>query len=121
MYAFSRIYKYTYIIQLTSPCVYTYMRKYFLQTLITPTVLPSVYNHMLLCRALPIDTVKTVVESGRYGRLSPLQVAQRLVRDEGPGHLFRAWPAAMGRGVPSAAVTLMVYDYVADYLVSCRR
>ena len=97
------------------------MRKYFLQTLITPTVLPSVYNHMLLCRALPIDTVKTVVESGRYGRLSPLQVAQRLIRDEGAGHLFRAWPAAMGRGVPSAAVTLMVYDYVADYLVSCRR
>ena len=74
-----------------------------------------------LYRALPIDTVKTVVESGRYGLLSPIQVARRLVLDEGPGHMFRAWPAAMGRGIPSAAVTLMVYDYVVDYLVASRR
>ena len=90
-----------------------------------------------IIRALPIDTIKTVIESGRYRKnnevnlemkklnflslqIEHYSVVRRMIAEEGLGQLFRAWPVALGRGIPSAAVTLVVYDYLLDYLVDMR-
>jgi hypothetical protein len=40
-----------------------------------------------------------------------------MISQRGVRHLFRAWPVAIGRGIPSAAVTLTVFDVVAEWLV----
>jgi hypothetical protein len=34
--------------------------------------------------------------------------------------LFRAWPVAIGRGIPSAAVTLTVFDVISEWLIRNR-
>ena len=74
--------------------------------------------------ALPIDTVKTIFESScvTKGILNQSREAYNLVI-EGGGivTLFRAWPVAIGRGIPSAAVTLTTFDVVSEWLVLRRR
>jgi solute carrier family 25 carnitine/acylcarnitine transporter 20/29 len=72
--------------------------------------------------ALPIDTIKANIEAspGRtsWNRLVAEQL--RMVSDRGVGHLFRAWPVAFGRGIPSAAVTLTTFDVMTEWLVRRR-
>jgi solute carrier family 25 (mitochondrial carnitine/acylcarnitine transporter), member 20/29 len=74
--------------------------------------------------ALPIDTVKTIFESScaKKGIISQSQEAYNIIK-EGGGMvtLFRAWPVAIGRGIPSAAVTLTTFDVVSEWLVLKRQ
>lgn len=64
-----------------------------------------------------MDTIKTVIESRPIDKTSSLfsKVAQ-IYKDHGIGFLYRAWPVAMARGLPSAAITLTSYDLAFEYL-----
>jgi hypothetical protein len=44
----------------------------------------------------------------------------RLIRGNGFLRLLHAWPVALGRGIPSAAVTLTTYDIITQYLIQYR-
>lgn len=74
--------------------------------------------------ALPIDTVKTIFESScaKKGIINQSREAYNII-NEGGGMvtLFRAWPVAIGRGIPSAAVTLTTFDVISEWLVLRRR
>ena len=69
--------------------------------------------------ALPIDTIKTIYESANISGGLVYQ-SRWLLRtiNEGGGisMLFRAWPVAMGRGIPSAAITLTTFDAISEWL-----
>ena len=69
--------------------------------------------------ALPVDTIKTLYESANISGGLACQ-SRWLLRtiNEGGGlsMLFRAWPVAMGRGIPSAAITLTTFDIVSEWL-----
>ena len=71
--------------------------------------------------ALPIDTVKTIFETSTDIKNKGLLHRCRDIREAvykrgGVRSLFRAWPVAIGRGIPSAAVTLTTYDFVSEWL-----
>ena len=104
---------------------------------------------------LPVDTIKTVIESraaqthhsantaapvgattGASASLSGLSIQTfwrtgwQLMAEQrgdtagirgGLRRLYHAWPIALTRGVPSAAVTLTVYDYAIEYLTADNR
>ena len=68
--------------------------------------------------SLPLDTVKTWIQSGDLGR-APVHVRQELQQlyaDSGHSvtkvaqRLLRGWQVAYGRGIPSAAITISVYS-----------
>jgi solute carrier family 25 (mitochondrial carnitine/acylcarnitine transporter), member 20/29 len=73
--------------------------------------------------ALPLDSVKVIleasprVESSLSGQLS---LICKVVSERGVLSLFHAWPVAIGRGVPSAAVTLTTYDLISEWLARKR-
>ena len=77
---------------------------------------------------LPIDTVKTMMESKSYNnqinqtfqKQSSLnifiQTAKQLYQIGGISKFYQAWPFAFGRGIPSAAITLTIYELTLEYL-----
>lgn len=77
--------------------------------------------------ALPVDTLKAAIEAqavdslpgGRWagGLRAQAALAARIVRERGFLSLYRAWPVAFSRGIPSAAVTLTTFDVVAAWLI----
>lgn len=74
--------------------------------------------------ALPIDTVKTIFESScaNKGIINQSREAYKIINEGGGiAMLFRAWPVAIGRGIPSAAVTLTTFDLVSEWLLLRRR
>lgn len=61
--------------------------------------------------ALPVDTLKTSIQAPGNEKRSPTSIARGMYRYEGGIYrFFRGWQAAYLRGVPGAAVTLLVYD-----------
>ena len=91
--------------------------------------------------ALPVDTIKTVIESqtsaafvsntttstnhsaaaaGRNASISTFtrlkQVTNQLLAEGGIFRLYRAWPVALGRGLPAAAITLTSFDLLSEYV-----
>jgi solute carrier family 25 carnitine/acylcarnitine transporter 20/29 len=87
--------------------------------------------------ALPMDTIKTLIESEKtvVGKMQsnvsfiekyfkPVQLTvQKLMANgvyNGIKKLYNAWPLAISRGIPSAAVTLTTFDVVSEYLISIR-
>jgi len=67
--------------------------------------------------ALPVDGVKTLIEmAGTTDSASTYSVLQTLRRNGGFSRILRAWPVALGRGLPSAIVTLTVYDVAMGWL-----
>jgi len=71
--------------------------------------------------ALPIDTLKSIIESSTLRDInskseSNITLVRNVLNKTGILHLYRAWPVALGRGIPGAAVTLTVYDVVFDWL-----
>lgn len=71
--------------------------------------------------SLPLDTIKTWVQSADLGVTSSVTESVSIIlRQEGPRgvveKLFRGWQMAYGRGVPSAAITISVYSYIYMYL-----
>jgi len=69
--------------------------------------------------ALPVDGIKTLVEMAgtTTDSASTYSVLQTLRRNGGSSRILRAWPVALGRGLPSAIVTLTVYDVAMGWLV----
>lgn len=74
--------------------------------------------------ALPFDTVKTIMEADNNPEtLSKsssklLKENMQLVWNNGGiKRLYNAWPVAVGRGIPSAIVTLTSYDLMYKYLL----
>jgi hypothetical protein len=67
--------------------------------------------------ALPIDTMKTWIQSGTAKNL---RHALQLSQAQGVLHslpaLFRGWQMAYGRGAPSAAITVTTYSLAYQYL-----
>jgi solute carrier family 25 carnitine/acylcarnitine transporter 20/29 len=86
--------------------------------------------------ALPLDTIKSNIEASFSSAPSKTNTTTsadtnakysssewqwiRLIRGKGLIHLLRAWPVALGRGIPSAAVTLTTYDIITQYLIQYR-
>ena len=81
--------------------------------------------------ALPLDGIKTLVEvesmqapgvGAVKGNRSSADIARAvlasLARRGGLSHLFKAWPVAIGRGLPSAVITLTTYDAAMEWLES---
>ena len=66
---------------------------------------------------LPVDTMKTLIESRPFDKTSSqLSRVVQIYKDHGIGYLYRAWPIAIARGLPSAAITLVSYDLAFEYL-----
>jgi hypothetical protein len=65
--------------------------------------------------ALPWDTIKTWIQTGRIANLRHAWVQQQH-HQHGYSSLFRGWQVAYGRGAPSAAITVATYAYVFDTL-----
>lgn len=98
--------------------------------------------------SLPIDTVKTVIESqstaittttntgtasspshhGAYPTSQAsssqatriLRAATALWKEGGTARFYRGWQVAIARGIPSAAVTLTSYDMLSEYCTKSR-
>lgn len=81
--------------------------------------------------ALPLDTIKSNMEASFSSAASTNTVGGgkqsssewswiRLIRGNGFLRLLHAWPVALGRGIPSAAVTLTTYDVITQYLIQQR-
>jgi hypothetical protein len=77
--------------------------------------------------ALPVDSLKTMVEAGSGGKGSgglfgaTMATLRTLAKEGGYWRLLRPWPVAISRGVPSAIVTLTTYDFIMEALDSRRR
>lgn len=69
--------------------------------------------------ALPIDTIKTIIEQNVIidsNVIKQIQYIYGIIKNRGGfSILFRAWPVAIGRGIPSAAVTLTTFDLVSEW------
>lgn len=81
--------------------------------------------------ALPIDTIKTTIEhnfasaptAAGTKASSPFSLMwstgyDLVTRGGGLWRLYQAWPMALGRGIPAAAITLTTYDLCMQYLVN---
>jgi solute carrier family 25 carnitine/acylcarnitine transporter 20/29 len=67
--------------------------------------------------ALPIDTMKTWIQSGVADNLKhALEISQRQGMRQTIPNLIRGWQVAYGRGAPSAAITVTTYSLVHQYL-----
>lgn len=66
--------------------------------------------------ALPVDTIKTVMESSSTSSPKMYQTTIQLLKEGGINRLYRGWRIAIARGIPSAAVTLTTYDYCIEFL-----
>ena len=72
--------------------------------------------------ALPLDTVKTWIQSSDLDQkvVSVHESVEKIYRQEGTAgvvrHLFRGWQVAYTRGIPSAAITMSIYSWSYRYL-----
>lgn len=68
--------------------------------------------------ALPFDVIKTNIENeNKFGTLrTTVLTTTRLIHQRGILGLYRAWPIAFGRGIPSAAITLSTYEIILERL-----
>jgi len=71
--------------------------------------------------ALPVDSLKTLVESKRLlsessKKSSIIETVLSIYKEFGLYHLYRSWPVALARGIPGAAITLTTYDAILDFL-----
>jgi hypothetical protein len=67
--------------------------------------------------ALPIDTMKTWIQSGTADNLRhALELSQREGMAKSLPSLFRGWQLAYGRGAPSAAITVTTYSLIFRFL-----
>mmetsp|Transcript_25618 Transcript_25618/g.26015 ORF Transcript_25618/g.26015 Transcript_25618/m.26015 type:complete len:346 (+) Transcript_25618:420-1457(+) len=67
--------------------------------------------------ALPIDTMKTWIQNGTASSLThALRLSQRDGLAQSIHPLFRGWQVAYSRGAPSAAITVLTYSLVSQYL-----
>lgn len=68
--------------------------------------------------ALPLDTVKTWVQNGTSS--SANEAIAESISQHGfvctATRLCRGWQVAFGRGMPAAAMTMMTYEHVSNYL-----
>jgi len=65
--------------------------------------------------ALPLDTVKTIVQTNTSGR-SSLQLISERYAQEGIRGFYRGMGVALLRGIPAAATTFTAYDMVSAWL-----
>ena len=65
--------------------------------------------------ALPLDSIKTLVQTKK----SREAVYESVKKN--PGRLFSSWGVAFARGIPGAASTIAVYEFVSDWLEGERR
>lgn len=81
---------------------------------------PTPLNRCFCPVALPLDTTKTVIQGTdrKAGVSVPGVIAtmSRLVREGGIGRLYFGWPAALGRGVPGAAIIFVTHAQVSRAL-----
>lgn len=67
--------------------------------------------------SLPLDALKTLVQSGKAK--SAFKTVSVLVNRDGAAstvsQLYRGWQLALGRGIPSAGITLTVYSSIYHY------
>ena len=67
--------------------------------------------------ALPVDTMKTWIQGGTSKNLRhAFELSQKDGFMSSIPTLFRGWQVAYGRGAPSAAITVMSYSFVYQYL-----
>jgi hypothetical protein len=67
--------------------------------------------------ALPIDTMKTWIQSGTARNLRhAFELSQSQGIDKIIPSLFRGWQLAYGRGAPSAAITVTTYSLASSFL-----
>jgi solute carrier family 25 carnitine/acylcarnitine transporter 20/29 len=67
--------------------------------------------------ALPIDTMKTWIQSGTASSLTNAwELSQRNGLVQGLHSLLRGWQVAYGRGAPSAAITVVTYSLAMRHL-----
>jgi hypothetical protein len=67
--------------------------------------------------ALPVDTLKTWIQSGTASNLThAVQMSQRNGLIGSIPSLFRGWQVAYTRGAPSAAITVLTYSSVLQHL-----
>ncbi len=64
--------------------------------------------------AIPVDTLKTIIESSNAKRFSVKQTIEHFTNNF--SNLYRGLPIAYLRGIPSAAVTLTVYELAIEEL-----
>ena len=65
---------------------------------------------------MPIDTIKTIIESNLKSSQANISIFS-ILKGVKVWDLYRALPVAYIRGIPSAAVTLTAYDICLDYLI----
>ena len=67
--------------------------------------------------ALPVDTMKTWIQNGTATNMRhALEISQRQGFAQSIPSLFRGWQVAYSRGAPSAAITVLTYSLVSQYL-----
>jgi solute carrier family 25 carnitine/acylcarnitine transporter 20/29 len=69
--------------------------------------------------ALPIDTIKTVIEANidRFNASNTLTIIKNMYDEGGILRFYRGWIFAFGRGIPAASITLTVYDSMSEYIL----
>jgi solute carrier family 25 (mitochondrial carnitine/acylcarnitine transporter), member 20/29 len=76
--------------------------------------------------ALPMDSIKTWVQSSdaEMAIVSVKETILKIYSESGPfgvvQSLLRGWQVAYGRGIPSAALTIVVYSFVYDGLYTTK-
>jgi Mitochondrial carrier protein len=72
--------------------------------------------------ALPVDTMKTWIQSGTASNLSQaFEISQRRGFVQSLPSLLRGWQVAYGRGAPSAAITVVTYSLIMRHLQEQQR
>ena len=74
-------------------------------------------TYSLVHKALPIDTIKTVIEANINRNTNTLTIIKNMHKEGGVARFYRGWIFAFGRGIPAASITLTVYDCVSDYIL----
>ena len=65
--------------------------------------------------ALPLDTVKSLLQVDQTGRYKhSLDCLQQIITENGVRRLYRGWQVAFSRGIPGAAITFYVHSAVSD-------
>lgn len=59
--------------------------------------------------ALPFDTIKSIVQTQKVEE-PLLSTVRRVISEKGVYFLYRAWPIAYARGIPSSAIFLTLFD-----------
>lgn len=65
--------------------------------------------------ALPVDTIKSIIQTDTSGRSPSELIAEKLKRDGVKG-LYRGWSVAFTRGIPSATIVFLTYSTALDLI-----